>query len=233
MAVKLRLRRMGKKKRPFYRIVAADSRAPRDGRFIELVGTYDPLTKPQNVEMKEDRVFHWLKNGAQPTRTVKNLLQGTGLWLKWDMMKNGAEEAKIAEEFGKWQLVKAEKEKRLEAKEAQKKSKKAQEKAKQAEEEEKAETAPAVQAETAEEAEPVKEESVAAVAETAEAETASETETAPAPEVEASAEPKVEPEAEVETKPEAEPEAKAETEPEAEDSGEADNQEEEKKEKSE
>ena len=131
---------MGKKKRPFYRIVAADSRAPRDGRFIELVGTYDPLTKPHSVDIKEDIIFHWLKNGAQPSPTVKNLLQGKGLWLKWDLIKNGADEAKIAEEFGKWQLMQEEKEKRLAAKETQKLSKKAREKAK---EEAKAEDTPA------------------------------------------------------------------------------------------
>jgi len=142
---------MGKKKRPYYRIVAADSRAPRNGRFIELVGTYDPLIKPFQVELKEERVFHWLKNGAQPTQTVKNLFQRKGVWLRWDLMKNGADEAKIAEEFGKWELLQVEKEKRLAAKEDEKKSKKAEAKAKAAEEKEeepvKEEAAPAVEAE--------------------------------------------------------------------------------------
>lgn len=97
MAVKLRLRRMGRKKRPYYRVVAADSRAPRDGRFIENVGTYEPLSTPYQVDLVEDRIFYWLGNGAQPTRTVRNLLEKKGLWLKWDMMKKGVAEDKIAE----------------------------------------------------------------------------------------------------------------------------------------
>ena len=94
MAVRIRLRRMGRKKRPFYRIVAADSRSPRDGRFIETLGTYNPLTEPATVEVKEERIFYWLQNGAQPTQTVKNLLRRKGIWLKWDLMKHGADEAK-------------------------------------------------------------------------------------------------------------------------------------------
>ncbi len=72
--VKLRLKRMGAKKRPFYRIVAADSRAPRDGRFLETVGTYDPRQQPSAVTLKEDRVRYWLDNGAQPTETVRSIL---------------------------------------------------------------------------------------------------------------------------------------------------------------
>ncbi|HID39684.1 MAG TPA: 30S ribosomal protein S16 [Calditrichaeota bacterium] len=117
--VKLRLRRMGRKKRPFYRIVAADSRAPRDGRFIELIGTYEPLEKPFKVELKEERVFYWLQNGAQPTDTVKSLFKRKGLWLKWDLMKNGADEAKIQEEVAKWEALQAQRAERLAAKEAE------------------------------------------------------------------------------------------------------------------
>ena len=120
MAVKLRLKRMGKKKRPFYRIVAADSRAPRDGRFIELVGTYDPITKPHRVDYEEERVLYWLTNGAQPTDTVKSLLSGKGLWLKWTLIKQGADEAKIASELEAWEKIQVEKEKRAEAKAASK-----------------------------------------------------------------------------------------------------------------
>ena len=119
MAVKLRLRRMGKKKRPFYRIVAADSRAPRDGRFIELVGTYDPICKPMSVELQEDRIMYWLQNGAQPTDTVKNLFQKKGVWLKWHLQKSGATEAKITEELGKWELQQKEKEAEEKATEAE------------------------------------------------------------------------------------------------------------------
>jgi len=119
LAVKLRLRRMGKKKQPFYRIVAADSRAARNGRFIETIGTYDPLVKPYKADLKEDRIFYWLENGAQPTETVKSLFKNKGLWLKWDLKKQGADEAKIAEEFSKWSLLREQKMQRLAAQEAQ------------------------------------------------------------------------------------------------------------------
>lgn len=77
--VKLRLRRMGAKKRPSYRIVATDSRSPRDGRFIESVGFYDPLTEPATLKLDEERVKHWLSVGAQPSDTVRNLLRRQGL----------------------------------------------------------------------------------------------------------------------------------------------------------
>ena len=73
MAVKLRLKRMGAKKSPFYRIVAADSRMPRDGRFIEQLGTYDPRQNPAKVSLKKEEILKWLGNGAQPSDTVKNL----------------------------------------------------------------------------------------------------------------------------------------------------------------
>lgn len=89
MAVKLRLLRMGAKKAPFYRIVAADSRAPRDGRFIELLGTYDPRTNPAKVTIKEEVVLKWLNNGAQPSDTVKNLLSKEGIIKKFADSKSG------------------------------------------------------------------------------------------------------------------------------------------------
>ena len=73
--VKIRLKRMGTKKRPFYRIVIADSRSPRDGKFIENVGTYDPRQNPSVVTLKGDRIRYWLNNGAQPTDTVRGILQ--------------------------------------------------------------------------------------------------------------------------------------------------------------
>ena len=78
MSVKIRLKRMGSKKRPFYRIVVADSRSPRDGRFIETVGTYNPLTDPETVTLKEEKVMNWLNNGAQPSDTVRNILSRNG-----------------------------------------------------------------------------------------------------------------------------------------------------------
>lgn len=76
--VKIRLRRMGAKKAPFYRVVVADSRFPRDGRFIEELGTYNPLTDPAEINIDTERALEWMKNGAQPTDTVKMLLKRTG-----------------------------------------------------------------------------------------------------------------------------------------------------------
>ena len=82
MAVKIRLKRMGSKQKPFYRIVAADSRSPRDGRFIEILGTYNPIVKENNVTVNEELVEKWINNGAQPTDTVKSLLSKNGVWAK-------------------------------------------------------------------------------------------------------------------------------------------------------
>ena len=83
MAVKIRLNRMGAKKNPFYRIVVADSRAPRDGRFIEVLGNYDPSQNPALVHVDEDKVLDWMSKGAQPTDTVKNLLSKQGIMAKF------------------------------------------------------------------------------------------------------------------------------------------------------
>jgi small subunit ribosomal protein S16 len=76
--VKIRLKRMGMKKKPFYRIVVADERSPRDGRFIEEIGTYDPLTNPATITVKAERAQYWVGNGAQPTDTVRALLKKSG-----------------------------------------------------------------------------------------------------------------------------------------------------------
>ena len=75
MAVKLRLKRMGAKKRPFYRIVAADSRSPRDGKIIEKLGTYNPMTEPATIELDKEKVEKWIKNGAKPTESVKAVIE--------------------------------------------------------------------------------------------------------------------------------------------------------------
>ena len=75
MAVKLRLTRVGSKKNPVYRIVAADSRSPRDGRFLEIVGRYNPQTEPSTIELDEDKIRDWLSKGARPTNTVQRLLK--------------------------------------------------------------------------------------------------------------------------------------------------------------
>ena len=82
MATRIRLRRMGAKKAPFYRLVVADSRAPRDGRFIEEIGYYDPTKKPTVIKINEARALHWLKTGAQPSETVKSLLNKAGVLAK-------------------------------------------------------------------------------------------------------------------------------------------------------
>lgn len=87
MAVKIRLKRMGSKKRPFYRVVVADSRSPRDGRFIENVGTYNPLVEPAEVRLNEESIMNWLNNGAQPSDTVKNLLSEAGIMKKYHEAK--------------------------------------------------------------------------------------------------------------------------------------------------
>lgn len=79
MATRIRLKRMGAKKKPFYRIVVADSRSPRDGRFIEEIGHYDPCKNPVEVRIDDERAVQWLKNGAQPSETVKALLKKAGL----------------------------------------------------------------------------------------------------------------------------------------------------------
>ena len=79
MAVKIRLRRMGQKKAPFYRIIVADSRSPRDGKFIEEIGTYDPNTNPSSIKVNEELAKKWLANGAQPTETVAKLLKVAGI----------------------------------------------------------------------------------------------------------------------------------------------------------
>lgn len=95
MPIRIRLRRMGAKKRPFYRIVVAESKMPRDGRFIEEVGYYNPLVEPMVVNLKEERIYSWLERGAQPTETVRSLLKKVGLWAKWGIRKSGGDTSEI------------------------------------------------------------------------------------------------------------------------------------------
>ncbi|MBR4196296.1 MAG: 30S ribosomal protein S16 [Synergistaceae bacterium] len=83
MAVKIRLSRQGRKKAPFYRLVVADERSPRDGKFIELIGTYNPMTDPATVNINEERALYWLKNGALPSDTARGLLKKQGIWEKF------------------------------------------------------------------------------------------------------------------------------------------------------
>ncbi|MDD4027488.1 MAG: 30S ribosomal protein S16 [Bacilli bacterium] len=89
MAVKIRLKRMGAKKQPFYRIVASDSRYARDGRFLELLGTYNSLKVPAEIKIEEDKVIAWLEKGAIPTDTVKNILVKAGVMKKFRDKKEG------------------------------------------------------------------------------------------------------------------------------------------------
>ena len=101
MPVRIRLQRFGKKKRPFYRLVAADSRSQRDGSFLERLGHYDPLTDPAEVVIHEEKALKWLRRGAQPSDTAKNLLSNAGIWEKFMNEKMGvpsstSEEAEAA-----------------------------------------------------------------------------------------------------------------------------------------
>jgi len=89
MAVKIRLKRMGAKKAPFYRIVVADSRSPRDGRFIDQVGTYNPILKDAEIKIDEEKTLSWLHKGAIPTDTVRNILSRQGIMEKFHKEKQG------------------------------------------------------------------------------------------------------------------------------------------------
>ncbi len=89
MAVKIRLQRLGRKKRPFYRLVAADARAQRDGVFLERLGHYNPITEPAEVLIDEEKALKWLRRGAQPTDTAKRLLSQQGIWKKFTYEKLG------------------------------------------------------------------------------------------------------------------------------------------------
>ena len=91
MAVKLRLMRMGKTKQPTYRIVASDSRSPRDGRFIEIVGTYEPRQEPSRIVIDDEKALKWLRNGAQPSETVEKLLKINGTWEQFKPGQSGQE----------------------------------------------------------------------------------------------------------------------------------------------
>jgi small subunit ribosomal protein S16 len=131
LAVKLRLTRLGRKKRPFYRIIAVDSRAPRDGRYLENLGTYDPLPEPFEFKVNEDRIFYWLGVGAIPSDTVKSLLRREGILFKWDLKKRGLSDEQMEQEMKRWEVIQLERRRKSE--------KKLEEKAKVKEKEEKEE----------------------------------------------------------------------------------------------
>ncbi len=100
--VKLRLKRMGKKRQPVYKIVAVDARAPRDGKYLEAVGQYDPMTNPHTVVIDEEKALKWLGFGAQPTDTVKSLLRQTGILYKRQMIKKNFAVEAIETNMAKW-----------------------------------------------------------------------------------------------------------------------------------
>ena len=141
MAVKLRLTRMGKKKRPFYRIVAVDSRTQRDGRFLENLGFYNPMTDPPEIRVDAERALHWLQQGAIPTDTVRSIFKRQGIMFRFHLIKSGLSEEKMQEELKKWEVLQLEKQKRLEAKRAQEEREKQQTAESAAEEAAEAETA--------------------------------------------------------------------------------------------
>jgi len=134
MPVRIRLSRQGRRKRPFYHIVVADSRAPRDGKYIERIGYYNPLTEPATIEISFDRALYWLQQGAQPTETCRMLLSRLGVLYKKHLLegvKKGAFSEEEAERRFKTWLE--EKEKRIAEKAEKKKQKKASKKAEKAE----------------------------------------------------------------------------------------------------
>ena len=122
MAVRLRLRRIGKKKMPMYQIIAADSRSARTVKVLEVIGRYEPLKNPILVSTRDDRVMHWLRHGALPTDTVRSLFRRSGLWLKWSLTRKGLAEAAVATEMEKWQMMQVEKRQREVARKASRKA---------------------------------------------------------------------------------------------------------------
>jgi small subunit ribosomal protein S16 len=101
MAVKIRLARRGRAKKPFYHIIVADSRAPRDGRFIEQIGSYNPLTQPATIEIDREKAFEWLQKGAQPTDTVRSILRFKGVMFRFHLQKGVRKGAFTQEEADK------------------------------------------------------------------------------------------------------------------------------------
>ena len=118
MATRIRLRRMGANKRPFYRVVVADQRSPRDGRFIEIIGKYHPLSDPSLIEIDEERALHWLRVGAQPSNQVRNLMTKVGIWEKFVGERPSAAVAPKRERLSKEKLSKKAQAKAAKAEEA-------------------------------------------------------------------------------------------------------------------
>ncbi len=153
MAVRLRLTRMGRKKKPFYRVVAVDNRKRRDGAYLENLGHYSPLSDPIELKLNEERILYWLKVGAQPSETVRSLLRREGILFKWDLIKKGFDEARIQEELKKLEVIQLERKRKRE----------------QAQEKKAVEAEPEAEAESASEEKAVEEKAEEAVEEKAEA----------------------------------------------------------------
>ncbi len=126
MATKIRLKRIGRRNRPFYRLVIMDARNRRDGAAIEEVGWYNPTAKDEMYSLKEDRILYWLEEGAQPTDTAHDILRTAGLAHKWHLMKQGLDETAVEKEMKKWALEREDvlerRHQRAEAKVAEKKA---------------------------------------------------------------------------------------------------------------
>lgn len=110
---------MGRKKKPYYRIVAVDSRVRRDGKYIEKVGTYNPLTEPADINIDRKVAIKWLERGAIPSLTVKNFLNKTGVLFEFDLRKRGLTDEQIELEYKKWEVIQLERKKKVEAMAAQ------------------------------------------------------------------------------------------------------------------
>jgi small subunit ribosomal protein S16 len=122
--VKIRMRREGKKQHPIYKLVATDSRSPRDGGYLEALGQYDPHTNPITLVLKEPRIEYWLKKGAQPSDTVRSLLRRNGFWLQWTLTRQGKDEATVKSVMERWQMQQADKLKNEAAKKARRSERK-------------------------------------------------------------------------------------------------------------
>lgn len=156
MAVKLRLKRMGKKRQPIYKIVAADSRSPRDGKFLEAIGLYNPLTDPASVDLNEERALYWLGVGAQPTDTVKNILSSEGILLKKELEKRKLSSDQVDAKVDEWRKAKDAQEEAKRKKKENKKSAKAIAKEKEVSTKEETSSKPTEEASSSDSAEEVK-----------------------------------------------------------------------------
>ena len=124
MSTKIRLKRIGRRNRPFYRLIVIDSRKRRDGAAIEQVGWYNPIDPENSYEIKDDRILHWLGEGAIPSNAVKKIMKSEGLALRWHLMQQGIDEKEIEKELKKWELNRENVLAAREAKEAEKRSNK-------------------------------------------------------------------------------------------------------------